>query len=101
MSLPEDGMLWQLLKAYANEDWDQRDAPWPAPAEAFLADASKAEAAALADELATIEALNLGPDGWRALLTAAHVAPEDIGAKGDVVAWAKDLRARAESAASR
>tara|TARA_B110000467_G_C17848339_1_gene228507 strand:- start:284 stop:442 length:159 start_codon:yes stop_codon:yes gene_type:complete len=44
-TLSEDGMLWQLLKAYANEDWDEGDTPSPAPAIQFLKEASKLEAA--------------------------------------------------------
>ncbi len=97
MTLHEDGMLWQLLKAYANEDWDRAAEPWPAPADAFLAEASRREALALADELASIAALGLDDAGWRALLTAAHVDPTDFGA-GDLVAWAEDLRRRAVAA---
>lgn len=97
--LPADGMLWQLFKAYANEDWSPRCEPWPAPADAFLEDASQAEAAALAEELATIRRLGLTDAGWRALLEAADVDPSGLAADGDYVAWAADLLARARAAA--
>ena len=98
MALSEDGMLWQLLKAYANEDWDHQSEPWPAPADAFLKDCSKAEAAQLASELGTIARLELCDDGWRALLTEAEVDLAPLGE--DLVAWASDLAQRAEAASA-
>ena len=96
MALHEDGMLWQLLKAYANEDWDRRRAPWPAPAEAFLRDASKTEAAQLAEELAVIQSLGLPHAGWAAILAAAEVDAAAFGP--DLAAWAEVLRRRARDA---
>ncbi|MGZ0189649.1 MAG: hypothetical protein ACKVH0_16870 [Alphaproteobacteria bacterium] len=98
MTLHEDGMLWQLLKGYANEDWDHQSEPWPAPADAFLKDASAKEARSLADELATIQSLGLENTGWRALLDAAEV--DLSGLNHDLVAWAADLHDRATTAAS-
>jgi hypothetical protein len=72
-SLSEYGMLWQLLKIYANEDWDEGNAPWPVPAIQFLKEASKAEAEQLAEEIAVTRALALDDAGWQALLAAADV----------------------------
>lgn len=89
MSLHEDGMLWQLLKAYANEDWDSGAEPWPAPAEAFLNDASRAEAAQLAREMDILLRLDLDDEGWRKLLRAAHVDDADLG--DDLTTWAQAL----------
>lgn len=97
--LNEDGMLWQLFKAYANEDWDHKGEPWPAPAEAFLQDASAAEAAALARELQAIGALGLNDAGWRRLLEAAEVDADSLAPDGDLTGWAADLENRAKAAA--
>lgn len=93
--LGDDSLLWQLLKAYANEDWDRHAAPWPAPATTFLADASAAEADALADEIAALAALPLDDAGWRALLERAHVDWSAFAPAGDLARWAEDLRRRA------
>lgn len=98
--ISEDGLLWQLLKAYANEDWDRRAAPWPAPANAFLADASANEARALAAELdALLEAL---PDGraWRGALEAEQIDWRGLAPESGLRAWASDLQARASDAGS-
>ena len=98
-SLSEDGMLWQLLKAYANEDWDEGNAPWPAPAVQFLKDASKAEAAQLAEEIAVTQALALDDAGWQALLAAADVNWAVFAHPYGLTRWAHDLRDRALAAA--
>ena len=98
MALSVDGMLWQLLKAYANEDWDHMAEPWPAPASAFLSDCSTAEAAQLARELETIARLELADTGWRALLEDADVDVSTLG--DDLATWADDLLKRAKAASS-
>ena len=98
-SLSEDGMLWQLLKAYANEDWDEGNAPWPAPAVQFLKEASKAEAAQLAEEIAVTQALALDDAGWQALLAAADVNWAVFAHPYGLTRWAHDLRDRALAAA--
>jgi hypothetical protein len=46
----------RLLTACANENWDEGDAPWPAPAVRFLKEASQAEAAQLAQEISVTQA---------------------------------------------
>mgnify|MGYP006112922125 FL=1 len=98
-TLSEDGMLWQLLKAYANEDWDEGNAPWPAPAVQFLKEASKAEAAQLAEEIAVTQALALDDAGWQALLAAADVNWAVFAHPYGLTRWAHDLRDRALAAA--
>lgn len=92
-------MLWQLLKAYANEDWDEVLAPWPAPAMQFLAEASKAEAATLAAEIAEAQALALNDAGWRALLAATDVDWRAFAKPYGLMYWAQDLRDRSLAAA--
>lgn len=98
-ALLEDSMLWQLLKAYANEDWDHRQAPWPAPVDAFLHEASRAEAAQLAEDIASAQAVALDDAGWRDLLQSAEVDWRAFTANGDLVDWAQDLQDRALAAA--
>lgn len=93
-------MLWQLLKAYAGEDWDRDAAPWPAPAEALLADCSRREALMLAAELARLAEACTDDAGWRALLEAAHVDAAALAPPGGLPAWAADLRARALAVAA-
>lgn len=97
--LSDDSMLWQLLKAYANEDWDEILDPWPAPATQFLSEASKAEAAALAEEIAAAQVTALNDDGWQALLVAAEVDWEAFAKPYGLTYWAQDLRDRALAAA--
>lgn len=92
-------MLWQLLKAYANEDWDEGNALWPAPAVQFLKEASKAEAAQLAEEIAVTQALALDDAGWQALLAAADVTWAVFAHPYGLTRWAQDLRDRALAAA--
>ena len=92
-------MLWQLLKAYANEDWDEGNAAWPAPAVQFLTEASKAEAAQLAKEIAVTQALALDDSGWQALLAAADVNWAVFAHPYGLTRWAQDLRDRALAAA--
>ncbi len=92
-------MLWQLLKAYANEDWDEGNAPWPAPAVQFLKEASKAEAAQLAEEIAVTQALALDDAGWQALLAAADVNWAVFAHPYGLTRGAHDLRDRALAAA--
>lgn len=92
-------MLWQLLKAYANEDWDEALAPWPAPAMQFLEEASKAEAAELAEEIAAAQATALNDDGWQALLDAAEIDWQAFAKPYGLTYWAQDLRDRALAAA--
>ena len=94
-ALSEDGMLWQLLKAYANEDWDEGHAPWPAPAVQFLKEASKAEAAQLAEEIAVTQALALDDSGWQALLAAADVNWAVFAHPYGLTRWSQGLRDRA------
>jgi len=98
--LPANGMLWQMLKAYANEDWERAAEPWPAPAEAFLADCGKGEALALADELTTLIGSGLDDDGWRNLLRAEEIDVDALATFGDLTDWAADLRERAIKAAT-
>jgi len=98
-TLAEDGMLWQLLKGYANEDWDRRAAPWPAPANACLSECSRGEARALAEELERLAEACRDDAAWRALLLAAHVDAAALAPPGRLPAWADDLRARARAAA--
>lgn len=98
-ALSEDGMLWQLLKAYANEDWDEHSEPWPEPAAQFLSDASTAEAAQLADEIAAIQALALDDSGWQALLTASDIDWQGFAQPYGLTFWAQELRDRALAAA--
>lgn len=97
--ISEDGVLWQLLKGYANEDWDRRAEPWPAPAVAFLADASAREARALAEELGGL--LDALPDGqaWRRALEAERIDWRGLAPESELSAWASDLQARARAVA--
>jgi hypothetical protein len=98
-ALNDDGMLWQLLKAYANEDWDERAEPWPRPAIQFLEDASQADAAQLAEEIAATQALAMDDAGWQALLSAAEVDWTPLAHPFGLTRWAQDLRDRALAAA--
>lgn len=95
--IPEDGLLWQLLKAYANEDWDWRAAPWPAPADQFIAELSPAEAQAFAGEMAALDAALVDDGAWRSALAAAQVDWPAFAADGALKAWAADLCQRASS----
>ena len=97
-TLADDSPLWQFLKAYAHEDWSHLDAPWPAPVETFLAEASRREAHSLASEIAALQALGLADVDWRALLTRAHIDAGPLAPAGDLAAWADDLRRRAAAA---
>lgn len=85
-------MLWQLLKAYANEDWHEGDAPWPAPAVQFLKEASKAEATHLAEEISVTQAFAVDDSGWQALLAAAEVNWSVFAYPYGLTRWAQDLR---------
>ena len=85
-------MLWQLLKAYANEGWDEGDAPWPAPAVQFLKEASKAEAANLAKEISVTQAFAVDGSGWQALLAAAEVNWAVFAYPYGLTRWVQDLR---------
>ncbi len=100
--LSPDDELWQLLKAYAGEDWNAATAPWPAPAERYFQDASRQEAATLAAEITGLQRACPDHAAWRALLEAAHVANADAlaAAVGGLPNWAEDLRRRAEAAAA-
>lgn len=89
-ALTPDGALWQLLKAYANEDWDWRAAPWPAPADAFLADGDAMAAEALVRELDAMSTLD--DAAWRAGLDAAFVDWRAFAPDGALSAWATGLR---------
>lgn len=89
-ALTPEGALWQLLKAYANEDWDWRAAPWPAPAEAFLADGGATTAQGLVDEL---EAMSEFDDAaWRGGLEAVFADWRAFAPDGRFTLWAADLR---------
>jgi len=97
--LDRDGMLWQLLKGYANEDWQRAVAPWPAPAAAFLNDCGPRDAQALAREMTAWIDADIGDNGWRALLLAEDIDVAALTTLGDLTDWAEDLRARAAYAA--
>lgn len=88
-------MLWQLLKGYANEDWDEVRAPWRKPAIQFLSEASKAEAAQLAEEIVATQALAMDDSGWQALLAAADVNWAVFAHQYGLTRWAQDPRDRA------
>lgn len=106
MSNPErpilgpDHELWQLLKAYAGEDWDAAADPWPAPAERYFHDASRTEAKTLAAEIAAFQQACPDDDVWRALLEAAHVDVSRLAAADALTDWAEDLRRQAQAAAA-
>ena len=96
-ALTPDSALWQLLKAYANEDWDWRAAPWPAPAEAFLADGGGAAARRLVSEL---DALSGYDDAaWRACMDAIFADWRAFAPDGALTIWAAGLRQSAAAAA--
>ena len=89
-ALTPDGALWQLLKAYANEDWDWRAAPWPAPADAFLAEGGPTAAASLASELDAMS--DFDDAAWRECLDAVYVDWRTLAPDGALKIWASDLR---------
>lgn len=88
-ALTPDGALWQLLKAYANEDWDWATSPWPAPAEAFLSDSAPALARALKAELTDLGAWN--DARWQAALEVLDADWRSFAPDARFSAWAQAL----------